>query len=469
MVRSGALAVLSLLVVSLAGCGETAVHRGGPATTPAASAPPAAKPATANLQRIGHIVVVFQDNRSFDNLYGAFPGADNIANAGAAATQVDLQGRPFTQLPTVMDIGANGAVPDTRFPPNLPNAPFDIGTYVPPDQKTSDLTNRFYQEQQQIDGGRMDKFAAVSNAGGLTMGHYDGSQLPLWPYAKRYVLADNFYHAAFGGSMLNHLWLVCACTPRFENPPPDLVAVVDSSGKLVKDGAVTPDGYVINLVQPRAQPHAPDRSPAKLLPPLTLPTIGDQLSDKGIDWAWYSGGWDDAIAGHPDDKFQFYHQPFAYFARYGDGTPDRAQHLRDESRLLGDIAAGTLPPVAFVKPIGGLNEHPGYADVMSGQRHVVEILQAIEKSPIWQDTVVIVTYGENGGFWDHVAPPRIDRWGPGTRVPAIIVSPLAKAGTVDHTHYDTTSILKLIEERWGLAPLGSRDAAAASLANALAL
>jgi phospholipase C len=465
MVRSAACAALSTLSLLLAGCAETAVHRAAPT---AAAAPAGTAPAVPDLRRIGHIVVVFQDNRSFDNLYGTFPGTDNIANAGAAATQVDIHGHPYAQLPTIMDVTANGAVPDTRFPPELPNAPFEIGTYVTPDQPTGDLVNRFYQEQQQINGGRMNKFAAMSDAGGLAMGYYDGSALPLWQYAKRYVLADHFHHAAFGGSFLNHMWLICACTPRYENPPPALVAVVDSVGALVKDGAVTPEGYVVNNMQPQAQPHAAGRSQAKLLPPQTMPTIGDRLSDKGIDWAWYAGGWDDALAGHPDLNFQFQHQAFAYFARYGDGTAERAQHLRDESRLLADIAAGKLPPVTFVKPIGSLNEHPGYTDVVSGQKHVVEILQAIEKSSIWQDAVIIVTYSENGGFWDHVTPPRVDRWGPGTRVPAIIVSPFARRGYVDHTQYDTTSILKLIEQRWGLAPLNSRDASAADLGNALA-
>jgi phospholipase C len=465
MKRSGALALLSTLLLGLAGCGQTAVHHAAPGSAAAPAKPAAGAP---DLKRIGHVVVIFQDNRSFDNLYGTVPGADNIANAGAAATQIDPQGQPYKTLPTVMTVGSTGAVPDTRFPPDLPNAPFNIGNYVSPDLPTGDLVNRFYQEQQQINGGQMNKFAAVSDAGGLVMGYYEASALPLFAYAKRYVLADQFYHAAFGGSFLNHIWLVCACTPRYPNPPPRLVAVLDAAGRLVQDGAVSPDGFAVNNIQPSAQPHTAGRSQDKLLPPQTMPTIGDRLSDKGIDWAWYAGGWDDALAGHPDASFQFQHQPFVYFARYGDGTPERAQHLRDESRLLADIAAGTLPPVTFVKPIGYLNEHPGYTDLVSGQKHVVEILQAIEKSPIWQDAVIIVTYSENGGFWDHVAPPKVDRWGPGTRVPALIVSPFARRGFVDHTHYDTTSILKLIEARWSLAPLGSRDAAAADLSNALA-
>jgi phospholipase C len=125
--------------------------------------------------------------------------------------------------------------------------------------------------------------------------------------------------------------------------------------------------------------------------------------------------------------------------------------------------------VSFYKPIGKDDEHPGYADLTRGDRNADMIIWAIRNSFIWDDAVIIVTYAENGGIWDHVAPPKIDRWGPGTRVPAIIISPFAKRHFVDHTVYDTTSILKLIETRWRLVPLGTRDAGAADLTNALQL
>src|SRR6476469_1988427 len=146
------------------------------------------------------------------------------------------------------------------------------------------------------------------------------------------------------------------------------------------------------------------------------------------------------------------------------GTSARAAHLKDGglggSEFINAIDAGKLPQVSFYKPQGNLNEHPGNTDVLSGDEHIVEVISHLEKSPQWPHMLVIVTYDENGGFWDHAAPPKGDRWGPGTRVPAIIVSPYAKKGFVDHTQYDTTSILQLIEERWSLAPLGTRDAAA---------
>ena len=116
--------------------------------------------------------------------------------------------------------------------------------------------------------------------------------------------------------------------------------------------------------------------------------------------------------------------------------------------------------------VGDENEHPGYADVASGDAKAASLIDAIRKGPLWKNTAIIVTYDENGGFWDHVAPPKVDRWGPGTRVPAIVISPYAKRGFVDHTLYDTTSILKLIETRWHLAPLGERDGHANDMTNA---
>lgn len=420
----------------------------------------------AELNKINHIVVIYLENHGFDNLYGLFPGANGLAQAVSSLPQADLNGTPYAILPPVMNTEHKPAEIDKRFPTDLPNQPFPINRYVPADQKTGDLVHRFYQHQAQINSGRNDRFAAVSDAGGLVMGYYDGHSLPLWKYAQKYTLADNFFQGAFGGSFLNHFWLVCACTPRYENAPEEVVAVLDKDKKLVKDGAVTPDGYAVNTLQPATGPMKPATSKAKQLPLQDMPTIGDRLTEKGINWAWYAGGWNDALAGKAGKNFQFHHQPFAYFSRYAAGTPERAAHLQDEADFMQAIDNGQLPAVAFYKPIGDLNEHPGYADVMAGERHVADLLARLEHSPQWQDMAVIITYDENGGFWDHVAPPVKDRWGPGSRIPAIIVSPFAKRGFVDHSEYDTTSILKLINTRFGLAPLNERAAKAGDLRNA---
>ena len=444
-------------------------------TSSALAAPPSAR--KPGLERVGHIIVIFLENRSFDHLYGLFPGADGIENSGFAAIQVTAEGRQFVTLPAVINNLAkwpgNRAMSlgiDTRFVAGLPNGPFRADRYVSLEERTGDLVHRFYQEQEQIDGGKMDKFVAASGAGALPMGYFDGGSLLLYSLAEEYTLADRFFHAAFGGGFLNHFWLICACTPRYDNAPESLVAQLDEDGRMIRDGAVTSDGYAVNTIQSVSAPHDPRITDARQLLPLqTMPTIGRLLTDAGISWAWYSGGFADAVAGHPDPTFIYHHQPFAYFADYADGTPERAEHLLDERDMMRAIRTRTLPAVTFYKPIGADDEHPGYASLVRGDYHTAQIIDEIQRSQIWNDTVIVVTYAGNGGIWDHVAPPKGDRWGPGTRVPTIIISPFAKRHFVDHTTYDTTSILKLIETRWHLPPLGDRDARAADLANALQL
>ena len=416
------------------------------------------------LAKIDHILVIFMENWSFDALFGGFPGANGLNNAGAAAIQLDKAGKPYLTLPPVIDTGATPPAADPRFPADLPNRPFDIGRYVPPDQKTGDLIHRFYTHQRQIDGGKNDQFVAWSDAGALSFGHRDGAGTRLWKLAKDYTLADNFFQGAFGGSFLNHFWLACACTPRYPDAPEALRASFDAQGVLIKDGAVTPDGYAVNTLQPSGPPHSPAiTDPSRLLPPQDGPTIGDRLSEKGVSWAWYSGGWNDAIAGKAGPLFQFHHQPLAYFRQFAEGTRARAEHLKDAADLMSAIEHGALPSVAFYKPFGEFNQHSGYAEVQAGDRHVGELIDRLKHSPQWRSTAVIITYDENGGFWDHVAPPAGDRWGPGSRIPAIVVSPWARKGFIDHTLYNTTSILATIEHRFGLAPLGERDAKAHDL------
>jgi phospholipase C len=265
--------------------------------------------------------------------------------------------------------------------------------------------------------------------------------------------------------LLNHFWLICACTPSWPTAPATAIIQLDPSGKLLHDGSVTPDGVVVNTAYSINHPH-PEKNVSELLPNQTMPTIGDRLTERKISWAWYAGGWNDALSGKPDKTFQYHHHPFAYFENYSDGKPAKTDHLKDEQDFIRDIAKHNLPAVSFVKPLGTHNEHPGYASLLAGQQHVADLVKTIRESSYWKDSAIIITYDENGGRWDHVAPPKGDRWGPGPRIPTIIISPFARKGFVDHTPYDTTSILKFIETRWGLAPLGTRDAQANDLSHA---
>ena len=474
------------LVALLAGCAAPPMQRAG-------------------LERIEHIVVIYAENRSFDHLYGLFPGAEGIANATPAQyTQVDYDGTPLPHLPPVW----KGNAPDPAFPQDLPNKPFRLDQppiNIPLSGHTRDLVHKYYQQQEQINGGRNDRFVEVSDAGALTMGYYDGSPLPMWKVAQEFVLADHFFMGAFGDSYLNHMWLICACTPRDAGPESQR-AQLDARGWLKRQtnsaasalkgpalfvpGEFTTDGYSLTTNQPPYQPSrvgpAPNGDPRfadpskAILPPQTQKTIGDTLSAKGISWAWYSGSWNAAVKdgmqpatakrmiiansepGAPN--FVTHHQPFNYFARFAPGTRDRDEHLKDYTDLVAGIEQGNLPAVAFYKPQGTLNQHPGsYADILSGDRHVADLVAKIRSSPLWNSTAIIVTYDENGGFFDHVAPPKGDRWGPGSRIPAIIVSPLAKRGFVDHTSYDTTSIIKFITLRFGLESLPGVRAGAGDL------
>lgn len=486
------------------------------------AAPPAAGPASADaarLQRVKHLVVIYAENHSFDNLYGLFPGANGIAQATAAQkTQLDHDGTPLKEL---LVFGRDG-LPDPAYP-RLANGPFQINA-APVNKRLDEIVpspvHLFWHNREQINGGANNRFAAISNVGGWSMGYYDTSSLKLWQWARDYTLADHFFMGAYGGSYLNHQYLVCACAPRHENAPAAMRVQLDADGRLTRlpdspsasqgaiklvsrnGGQVSPDGWSLNTSQPSYQPSGIppaaggplDRADPKgtatsgePLPPQSAPTIGDTLSAKGVSWAWYAGGWDAALADGqraPDQKrsviyasgnnspmFQPHHQPFNYHSRFAPGTPDRARHLKDGGQLLADARAGTLPAVAFYKPPGRYTQHPSYTDLKSGDEHIASLLEGLKASPQWADMLVVVTYDENGGYWDHVSPPSgegwSDRWGPGTRVPALLIGPHVKRGHVDHTPYDTGSILKFITERWGLEPLRGVRAGPGNLSAAL--
>jgi acid phosphatase len=250
--------------------------------------------------------------------------------------------------------------------------------------------------------------------------------------------------------------------------------------------------YSVNTTQPPYQPSATPPAAggdprladpggagstgAIPLPPLTTRTIGDTLTAKGVDWKWYAGGWNQALADRTTiyrGTFEPHHNPFMYFSRFDPttaaGAAQRTAHLKDYTDLLVDIQNGSLPSVVFYKPEGNLTQHPGETDITSGDAHVADVVAKLQASPLWMNMLIVVTYDENGGFWDHVAPPKGDAWGPGTRIPAIVISPYAKKGYVDSVTYDTTSIIKFITRRFGLEPLPGTRQVVSDLSNSLDL
>ena len=499
--------------------------------------------------KIDTIVVIYAENRAFDNLYGNFPGARGLSEVvdsngrptSAYRPQLDRDGSVLASLPpTWGGVTASGITPVVTEAESvgLPNAPFSIehaftqqsNVTLSTSTVTRDLAHRFFEHQMQIDGGKNDGYAAWSDAGGLAMGHYDYSHSALYALAKEFVLADNFFQGAFGGSFLNHQYLICACAPEY--PFADTAAAKpsiatldkDASGqylprltqarnakrsaldeppRFAKSGNLTPanyfgDGkfYAVNTMQPAYQPSGntpavgdtdylyADPNNATTLPPQTEATIGDALDAKQVHWSWYSGSWDTALAdgrrpplesreaiyapetpfGNPD--FQAHHQPFNYYARFDPKAhaEQRAAHLKDYSELLADSAAGRLPAVTFYKPQGNLNQHAGYASVADGDAHIAGLVAKLRASPQWKHMVIVITYDEFGGAWDQVAPPHGDLLGPGARIPALIISPYARRGTVDHTQYDTESILRLITRRFDLKALAGMTRRDAGLA-----
>lgn len=440
---------------------------GGAATT----IPPLPPQATLFKQKINHIIVIYQENWGFDSLYGNFPGANGFSSAVNFSNQVDQTGAAISALPTIY---TSYPKVDTRFPATLPVAAFDETAYIGgTGGTTGDPNHNFYLQQAQIDGGKMDKFLAYggqyNGAGGLSFSYIDATNLPEGKLAQQYALADNFAQSAFGGSFINNFYMACACTAKIDPASaPTKIEPFDANGNPTalggSEGRLTADGYVVNtsytLQYPQIQ--GPKPSSNTIVTPQTQTTLGDELSAANVSWAWYSGGLTNALAGTPDSTFQAHHQPYLYFAKYAPGT-EGVKHIQDESAFFTAIQGNTLPQVTFLKPLGANNEHPGYTNVAQGQTYVANVVSQIQMSPIWKDSLIVIVYDEAGGHYDHVAPTPVDRFGPSTRVPAIFISPFIAPHTIDHTKYEIVSILSTIEARYGLAPLGARDAAAAPI------
>jgi acid phosphatase len=493
--------------------------------------------------KVKTIVVIYGENRSFNNLFANFPGVEKPLS-GLQAADYQQRDRDGSTLLATLPIVPNGWLTaaqtyngtpyaaGVQYQTNLPNAPFALkgpsGENLPLSLVTRDLWHVFYQNQMQINGGKNDQFVAWADSGGFTMGYYANTNygLRLWEVALDYVLCDNFFQGAFGGSFLNHQYLISATAPRYPNADTSIAkgiiattvsgAADDTRLKplatspasamtgipLFGPSSLTPtetlsDGsrtsYAVNTMFPPFVPTPTSftldstgaavdmtvAANASVLLPQSHEHIGDKLDKKGIEWAWYAGAFQQTLDQHGANlsngtpvvpNFQYHHQPFNYFKNLAPGSAARSKRLRDgglgddESTniFLADARAGKLPAVTFYKPQGNLNMHGGYTDVASGDQHIAHAISVLRNSPQWSSMVVVVTVDENGGWWDHVAPPKGDRWGPGSRIPALVVSPMAKKGFVDHTVYDTASILRLITRTFGLEKLDglqARDAA----------
>ena len=341
---------------------------------------------------IKHFLVLMQENHTFDNYFGTYPGAEGIP----AGTCVPVD--PFDKKNTECV------------------EPFHIG-----DRPIEDLDHSDSTFNLQYNKGLMNGFVYALNQrnqnGALAMGYYDDRDLPYyWNLVDEYVLFDHFFSSDHGGSFANHMFWV--------------------SGQ--QGGSrVTSEGYD------------------------NIPTIFDQLEERGISWKFYVQNYDPNInyrTAHlisGNRASQVIWVPILNMARFLD-DPELSSHIVDLSEYFTDLENGTLPAVAYIAPAGASEHPPG--SIRSGQKFVESLVQALMRSTSWDSSAFLVTYDDWGGWYDHVLPPQVDEHGYGMRVPAFIVSPYAKRGHIDSTVIDFTSIMKFIEENWNIEPFAERDA-----------
>jgi phospholipase C len=363
-----------------------------------------AAPASAGVPTtpIRHIVVLMQENHSFDNYFGTYPGVDGLP-AGTCLPRSFVDAKLGCRRPS--HVGGRAV------------------------QGLGSDTTLF---ARQLHGGSMDGFVAAYRVGrGLAglpnpLGYYDNRDIPyLWNLADRNVLFDRFFSSARGGSAWNHMFAISA-TPG--NPSAN---------------ALPPAGY-------------PDTT-----------TIFDRLEGAGVPWRFYVKDYDptntidNPVVG--ERASQLLQVPLLAMPRVVN-SPRLRSHIVDMQEFYRDAQRGRLPAVSYIAP-GGLSEHPP-AKLITGQTFVRSIVNELMRGPEWSSTAFVLTYDSWGGWYDHVLPPEVDRYGYGFRVPALLVSPYAKRGAIDHTTLDFTSILRFIEDNWGLAPLAGRDSHAQSIATA---
>ncbi|HUI72351.1 MAG TPA: alkaline phosphatase family protein [Spirochaetia bacterium] len=327
--------------------------------------------------RIRHVLFLLQENHSFDNYFGAFPGVDGL--------------HP--------NVTVEGAVP------------FHLGTFRPanlPHGRSAVLTA--------IDSGAMDKFVSAEHST-ETMGYYTGADIPTyWAYAKRFALADRFFASSVGPSLPNHLFALAA----------------------------NADDVVMNTLRP----------PSGGYP---FPSLAEKLEQAGVSWKVYDGK-------KKPERFSAL-DPFPGFSSFL-GDKRLRSRLVPNVQLFRDVRSGGLPAAAWIFPNPEESEHP-LTDIRTGMWYVTAVVNALMKSSYWATTVLVVSWDEYGGFYDHVAPPHVDDQGYGIRVPALIISSRAKPGFVDHTVYDFSSVLKLMEKVSGVPHVSDRDARANDIAGSL--
>ncbi len=303
-----------------------------------------------------------------------------------------------------------------------------------PDRTPLPLNHTWPTEMMVTNFGKMDKFdqltGCTQNGSLMCLTQYTQADIPnLWKYASTFVLADNFFSSLHGPSFPNHLYVIGA-----QNG-----GAVNNTNPITNQGCAAAATTNVVVIDGQGEISTP-------YPCFDFPTLADSLQAAGLSWRAYNTGSDFAAINHIRNSALW-------------------KNIIPISQFAVDAAAGKLPAVSWVLPPGAENQYPTNS-VCDGENWTVTQLNALMQGPDWSSTAVFIAWDDFGGFYDHVAPPRVDEYGLGPRVPALVISPYAKPGYVSHVQYDHTSVLKFIETQFGLAALTSRDAASADFSDA---
>jgi len=446
----------------------------------------AAAPKTAT--PIAHVVVLYQENVSFDHYFATYPKALNLPREPTFHAKADT---PSVNGLTEALLAHN---------PNAAN-PMRLS---PQQAVTCDMDHEYTAEQLAFDGGLMDKFVEHTASDGKNcdpagvMAYFDGNTvMAIWSYAQHFSLNDNSFGTNFGPSSPGAINLVAGTTH----------GAVPADLKL-EDEIVTVQGTMIGDPDPQADDCS---NPKAGLVGMTGRNIGDLLNEKHVSWGWFQGGF--RPTGSTDGKavcgakstnianasvtdYSPHHEPFQYYESTANphhlppssvamiGEQDQANHQYDLADFYAALSHGHLPAVSFVKAKKYQDGHAGYSNPLDEQAHLVAVVNAIEKSPYWKNTAIIIAYDDSDGWYDHVMPPIVRgsavadvdalsgpgrcgnakpdadpaRCGFGPRLPLLVISPYARVNAVDHTLTDQTSILRFIEDNWSLGRIGEQSA-----------
>ncbi|QQE79116.1 phospholipase C [Alicyclobacillus sp. SO9] len=425
---------------------------------------------------IKHVVVIFDENISFDHYFGTYPHAKNPPGvpqfhaAPGTPTVNGLSGPLLTHNP-------NGVNPQRL------NRSQEV---------TADMDHSYQAEQAAYDGGKVDKFVSSTGHGNkLVMDYYDGNTVTgLWNYAQHYAMNDNSFGTVMGPTLPGHLNLISGQTTGVK-----VYSSNSTTGKAVQlqpGEPGYPQGAIVNnTMVGNINPYFDKASTGKTAE-MTGKNIGNLLNAKGVTWGWFIGGFRNTSETHKNyagasvkdyawpftDPFQFYkstsnpnHLPPSSPEMIG--HTDQANHQYDLTDFWTAVASRNLPSVSFLKPPAGWSGHAGVSSPLDEQQWIVNTINGLQQSPQWKNTAVIINYDDSDGWYDHVMPPIVtnshnpNRLGYGPRLPLLVISPYAKKNFVDNTLTDQTSITKFIENNWKLGRIGgtSMDSVAGTLDN----